>query len=205
MHLIGLPNFGVGDTKTCQESPDVFFVFGVVFSGHQGLFWGWGVCESVWFWVGFFGTSGFGFGLVFFGRHGLASGFGVVGRHGLVLGLEVFGRLSFPAHLIIRACAHGEKYSCLARLGGALYMYYASVSSLHRESTYSLVYTLNGVLLFGERERANLVVRLARFFYIYVYICLYICIVGRVHIVRMRILRETPTRHLYPFAHCCCI
>ena len=144
--------------------------------------------------------SRFGFGLGFLGHQGLVLGWCfsdvMVWLRGWGLwdvmvwfwGWRFSDVFPFPAHLIIRACAHGEKYSCLARLGGALYMYYASVSSLHRESTYSLVYTLNGVLLFGERERANLVVRLARFFYIYVYICLYICIVGRVHIVRMRML-----------------
>ena len=30
--------------------------------------------------------------------------------------------------------------------------------------------------IIGERERANLVVRLARFFYIYVYTCIYMCL-----------------------------
>ena len=62
LHLIGLPDFGVGDTKTWQESPDVFF-------------------------------------------------------------------FPFPAHLIIRACAHGEKYGWLARLGYFMSFYGAIARS----------------------------------------------------------------------------
>ena len=67
-----------------------------------------------------------------------------------------------------------------------------------RGRVYIIIYTC---IIVGERERANLVVRLARFFYIYIYI-IYIYIIYILYwdgahrsCAHARKLRETPTRH----------